>query len=373
MSDTKTKDPLVIQAAFARSCGLQNLDKHFKPEVLEAADKLRGWGLQETLLYCAKQNGYDGDRGVITHGNISEVLRAGFSTHSLTTLLTTTGNKMLLDGFAAIPATWREVAKVVPVSDFKASTLYRLTTSLEYAEVGPAGEIPHGTVGQDSYTIQANTYGKLFVLPRQDIINDDMGAFNAIRDRLGMGSAIKLNRLFWTAWLAASEGAAFWTSARSNLVTSAALAEAGLNKAVAAFRAQTGPDGNQMALEPDRVVVPPDIEATARVLYSSMEVRNTIADTKYPTNNAYYNRFRPVVVPELGNILYTGYSPSTYWLACRPDILASAAVCFLGGQESPTIESAEADFDTLGLQFRGYHDFGMTMSEFRASTKCTAA
>ena len=32
-------------------------------------------------------------------------------------------------------------------------------------------------------------------------------------------------------------------------------------------------------------------------------------------------------------------------------------VVFLNGQESPTIETAEADFQALGLQMRGYQDF----------------
>ena len=39
-------------------------------------------------------------------------------------------------------------------------------------------------------------------------------------------------------------------------------------------------------------------------------------------------------------------------------------VSFLNGQESPTVESAEADFNTLGVQFRGYHDFGCDAADY---------
>lgn len=36
-------------------------------------------------------------------------------------------------------------------------------------------------------------------------------------------------------------------------------------------------------------------------------------------------------------------------------------MAFLNGQESPTIETAEADVNVLGIQLRGYHDFGCSL------------
>ena len=361
----------VIEAAFCRSAGLQDLDKQFRPEVLEAADRMRGFGLGELILRCAAEAGYSG-RTRIGAGNINEVMRAAFSTHTLSTLLTTMGNKILLDGFTSIPQSWREVAQVRPVSDFKEVTAYRLTTALEYEEVGPAGEIKHGTAGQESYELQAKTYAKMLALTRQDIINDDLGAFNDLRNRFGIGAAIALNKVFWKAWLEAYDGAAFWTAARGNLVTSATLAEAGLNKAVAAFRKLSGPDGNMMSLTPKFLLVPPDLESTALKLYSSQEVRDTTASTKTLTANIFWNRFKPLIAPELSNAAFPGYSATTWFLLADPKILASAIVCFLNGQESPTIESADSDFNTLGIQFRGYHDFGVSMSEWQASVAAEA-
>ena len=44
-------------------------------------------------------------------------------------------------------------------------------------------------------------------------------------------------------------------------------------------------------------------------------------------------------------------------------------VAFLNGQESPTIETAEADFNVLGVQMRGFHDFGVSLQDFRAAVK----
>jgi hypothetical protein len=53
--------------------------------------------------------------------------------------------------------------------------------------------------------------------------------------------------------------------------------------------------------------------------------------------------------------------------------LSAIEVVFLDGQETPTIEEAEADFDTLGIQFRGFHDFGVSKHEYRAGVKSKGA
>ena len=48
-------------------------------------------------------------------------------------------------------------------------------------------------------------------------------------------------------------------------------------------------------------------------------------------------------------------------------------VSFLNGMQTPTVESAEADFNTLGIQFRGYHDFGCDFAEYLCGVKSKGA
>jgi hypothetical protein len=48
-------------------------------------------------------------------------------------------------------------------------------------------------------------------------------------------------------------------------------------------------------------------------------------------------------------------------------------VSFLNGQQAPTVESSEADFSTLGIQFRGYHDFGCDQAEYLGGVKSKGA
>jgi hypothetical protein len=52
-----------------------------------------------------------------------------------------------------------------------------------------------------------------------------------------------------------------------------------------------------------------------------------------------------------------------------PGDLPLIEVAFLNGQESPTIETSEADFSVLGVQLRGFHDFGVSRQDTRAGVK----
>jgi hypothetical protein len=41
-------------------------------------------------------------------------------------------------------------------------------------------------------------------------------------------------------------------------------------------------------------------------------------------------------------------------------------IVFLNGNEQPTVETADADFNTLGIDMRGFHDFGVSKQEYRS-------
>ena len=383
------RDPQQFAGLFSRSnslllratTGLGNIEKHFKPEVLEAANRFGRIGLQELLLLAASENGWTGQRNRISTGNIREVLgfalpgpgiRAGASTIDVAGILSNTANKQLLDGFGLVPATWREVAAIKRVNDFKENSFYRLTSDLEYEQVPASGKIPSGTLAEESYSGSAKTYAKLLALSRTQIINDDLGAFDTIRTKLGLGAAVKLARIFWTTWLAASNAGVFFSEANGNLVASAPLGDAGLTEAEVAYLALKTGDKAPLPVRPDRIIVPPRLGSTARKIFVSQQIRDTAESTRYPVGNDWGGMFRPVIVSELGNEAYPGYSDTTWYLLGPPQVIPTAALLFLDGVETPTIESADADFDELGILFRGYHDFGVIMAEPNGGVKCTA-
>ncbi|OQB78353.1 MAG: hypothetical protein BWX88_05180 [Planctomycetes bacterium ADurb.Bin126] len=115
--------------------------------------------------------------------------------------------------------------------------------------------------------------------------------------------------------------------------------------------------------------MPTALSATATVLHKSVEVRDTTASTKYPVANPHQGKYRAEVSRYLSNSTYTGNSEKAWYLLADPADLPVIEVAFLNGQESPTIETAEADFNVLGVVMRGYHDVGVALQDPKGGCK----
>ncbi len=359
----------LLEAAVYQAGKLEARHDQFDPRVRDAAQqRFQGrLGLQELLLEAAWANGYSGRS---FKADMRGVLQAAFSTNSLPGILSNIANKFLLEGFEAVESSWRAIAAIRTVQDFKAVTSYRLTGGFEYLEVGPDGELKHATVGEQSFTNQARTYGRMFSITREHMINDDLGALTAVPRRLGRGAALKLNDVFWTAFL---NNAAFFTAGNKNYAagTDTALGIDSLSKAEETFYNQTDPDGYPLAVDPTLLLVPNALFVPATQLMNSTELRedgNSPAK-KYVTGNPHTGKFRVARSSYLSNTKYTGNSTKAWYLLADPNDLPVIEVAFLNGREQPTVESADADFNILGIQVRGYHDFGVALQDFRGGVK----
>jgi len=296
------------------------------------------------------------------------VAAAGTSTISISGILSNVANKFLLEGFYHVERTWRNICATRNVRDFKTVTSYRLTGTDQYEKVAPGGELKHGTLGNESYTNQADTYGLVLNIDRRDIINDDLGAITSVPRKLGRGSGLKINDVFWTEFMANS---AFFATGNNNYISGATtvLSIGGLTKAEQTFMDQVDSDGKPIGTMPAILLVPTALSAVASQLNKSLELRDTTASTKYPVANPHAGRFRAETSRYLSNSSYTGYSSAAWYLLADPADLAAIEVAFLNGQEAPTIETADADFNTLGIKMRGYHDFGVALQDKRAGVK----
>ena len=259
---------------------------------------------------------------------------------------------------------WREIAQTKSVSDFKTVTSYRLLDDMTYEKVGAGGVIKHGRISEESFTRSADTYAKMFTITRQDIINDDMGAFDDLRARLGRGSAMKLNDLFWETFLG-NLGTIF-TSTRTNYIsgstTNLGTDGVGLGLGQKAWRQRTSSSADgakRVGGRPKYLLVPPELETVADALYTARNV----AAVKVSDANTFAGKYQPLCAPQLSDSSITGYSTTAWYLIGDKAMGSPIVVSFLNGQETPTVESADADFNTLGIQFRGYHDFGVDLGD----------
>ncbi len=360
-------DADVLAAAVCLSGGMKADESRFDAKVLEAASRRfrTGIGLQELIMEAAWANGYQGRS---FRSDMEGALQAAFSTFRLPGILSNVANKFLLAGFESVEDAWKRIAATRSVRDFKAVTSYRLTGAFEYEEVGPTGELKHGAVDEETFTNQAKTYGRMFSITRTDLINDDLGALTALPRRIGRGGALKLNKVFWTAFL---NNAAFFTTGRGNYKAGAdtALSVDGLTDAELLFLEQKDADGNPLALVARVMLVPPALLVRGTQLMNSTELRDNTASSKYVTNNPHAGKFSVVHSAYLSNASISGYSAKAWYLLADPDDLPVVEVAFLNGQQTPTVERADADFNVLGIQFRGYFDFGVALQDYRAGVK----
>jgi hypothetical protein len=373
---TKTNvNASVLEAACYLSARLIDIEHVADEQSLEiAAKKFRGGiGLQELLLEAAWANGYSG-RNFRDH---REVMRAAFgnrieassvSNIDIGGILSNVANKFLLEGFFNVERTWRNICSVRNVSDFKAVSSYRLIGKDQYELVAPGGEIKQGNLGNESFTNKADTYGLMLAVDRRDIINDDLGAITTVPRKLGRGSGMKLNDVFWTTFM---NNGSFFTGGSKNLLTGTdtALSIDGLTKAEVAYYDLVDSDGKPIGTMPTIMLVPTALSAIGTQLYKSLEIRDNTANAKTPISNPHAGKFRIEVSRYLGNSNYTGNSTKAWYLLSDPNDLPLIEVAFINGQEAPTIETATADFNVLGVQMRGYHDFGVALQDPRAAIK----
>lgn len=369
---------LVLQAAVCEAAGLNNLDKHFSDQVLQASrDTFKGRiGLNQLLLVMARHNGYENPYSHefnvqaqrAAFGLTGGLIQAsgGFSTMNASGVLSNIANKFLLEGWGAGDMTWQAIAKRKNVKDFKTATSYRLGGALTYEKVGPSGEITHGQYTQDSYTNKAETYGRMLAITRTDIVNDDLDALSQMPYELGVAGIDAFNDIFWAIFL---NNSTFFASGNNNVSTGAgsALALAGLAAAEAVFLRQTKPNGKPLAVMPSILLVPPTLKATALTLMnSSLTIGGS---TNLPDGNIWNGRFRVASAPYMENSNFTGYSTAAWYLLASPQRLATIEAAFLNGRETPFIETADAAFNVLGIQLRGVHDFGVALQEPRAGVR----
>ena len=363
-------DANVIEAAVAigsTNMSAKTLEASYSKEVLDKADGLRHMNLKEIMAAsCAA----DGIATPSLGSSTEEWAKAAFSTRTFPTVLSNVANKSLWEGYDSRESVAAMVSKKLSANDFKTHTSARIIAGGGMEKVENGGEIKHQTMEDESYTYSVDTYGELLGLTRQDIINDDLGAFATIPFQMGWDAWQKREEAFWTLVLANT--GSFYSSAHGNLLTTTPLAIAGLNSAVATFEKQVDGKNRAIGIKPEYMVVPSELSATADGFYTSdliVSGNTTAANDK----NIHRNKYRPLSTPFLSNTSISGYSSADWYLFADPRAVAAYGIAYLNGKEGPTIEETTPDVRYLGRVFRAYFDFGVCQIDYRGSVKCDAA
>ena len=356
----------------------QELAKHFAGKDIEAAlgADYRGATIGSVMDAIIGQR-----RMVLSDRKSNDFIRAGlraekdiaasgYSTVSLSGILGNVANKMMLRGFTAVETTWSRWCKVVPVNDFKAHTAYRMDFTGSYKKVGPDGEIKHATLGEASATVRAETYGTMIALTRQMIVNDDLNAFSELPAGMGRAAAIRIEEGAYVTLLANT--GSFFATGNKNYFEGAAtnLQISSLTTAEQKFLDFVDSNGKPVLVSPKMLLVGSALKTTAEDLYKGEKLQSG-STTSVIDRNPHAGKYAVVASPYLNNTAIkdqdgaaiSGQSATVWFLLADPSDRAVVHVAFLRGNQTPTIESADTDFNTLGMQWRSYHDFGFGQGE----------
>lgn len=367
----------------------------YDQDVLEASDspKLRGISLHQLMDIIhiqANGYGYHGNRRSTDFIEATRVAQrklqaSGPTTMTLSSIFEDVGHKMMWAAYQGVRTTWQEIAKTMPVSDFRPHNIYRLGTSGAYKLVGVDGQLETGGWTEDKYTHSADTYGKIVGLNRKHLINDDMGAFNSIMAAMGEESARTKEELVWLL-LMGSLATLFPTdNSKKNYISGATsnVSVEGYTQMTTQWNNQVDADNSAMLIPLTKVIVGTNNEIPARQLYKQSEITytDTFASTQRQfMNNPHAGLYPYIASPFINNTAIKqrvsklnkgaaipGQTQTGWFAIADPNNPAGALliVSLLNGRTSPTLESADAAFDVLGLQWRAYDDFGVDTGDYR--------
>jgi hypothetical protein len=348
-------------------------DRDFGPDVVTEAWRYRNRGLQGTIAAALAQSGVQvpyGKRELYDSILENRHVRAeGFSTVNLPGILGNVANKVLLLAFLNVESTYNIIAEQADFANFQTHTMYRLEYMGDFAVVGNDGELKNSTLGQDSYTNTLQTRGAVLTLTRQNIINDDLNAFRTLIAQLARKARIAAEKALYGVVMESANS--FYTATRGNLVTSNGISITGFANAEAALTLMTDSGGEPIYATPRFVLVPPALRYYADQLYVSGQML-AAGSTSLPDDNPFKGRFAVVSSPYMQMSAMTGYSATTWYMVADPLMLPAWQIAYLDGRRAPTIETADAEFNVLGLMMRAYWDFGVAQLDYRGAVKNTA-
>jgi len=354
----------VLEAAILAHMGREFLaEKHLGVTVAQQARDLRATSLVDLCRAALQIEGRDA-----SHGR-EGMIRAALSTYSLPVALGSAANKVLMEAYTESPATWRAFASIKSANDFKEHTGIRPTDTGDLTQLPPGGEIKHGSVAEATYKYSVDTFAKMLSIDRRDIINDDLSLFDDTARAFGRSAMRSLSDLVYKVLLA--NAGPFFSAGNGNFDAGAAtaLSSASLATGIARMLAQRDAEGRDLDIRPRTLLVPPELQQTAKELLLSDFIQR--ANNDLPTGNALKSVVALEVEPRLSNSgRFTGTSTKAWYLFAGP-MDAALIVAFLQGNQTPTVEffGFDADPNVLAASWRVYFDYGAALADHRAAYK----
>lgn len=323
------------------------------------AQELRGHSMVELARESLQREGLQANFG----DNMELARQAINSTSTFPAIMANLANKSVMVGFNEAETTYQIWAGKGSNRDFKEAARYALSEAGNLELVPEGGQFQQDSLGEASARTKVATYGKLFSLTRQAIINDDLGLFSKIATKYGSAAKRLVNKMVYaqlTGNVKMQDNVALFDAKHGNVATTGeALSVKAIAKAITAMRRQKGITGDAtLNITPKYLVVPPELEVTA---YQIVNSTAAVDGVNSGVVNPYKGRFVVVADAELTD-------PDAWYLVADASQHDTIDVTYLNGVETPRLETRQG-FEVDGIEYKVAFDVGVDAIDFRGLYK----
>ncbi|EEE2294524.1 ClpP-like prohead protease/major capsid protein fusion protein [Salmonella enterica] len=310
------------------------------------------------------------ERGIVVSGyNPMQMVGAAFthSTSDFGNILLDVANKAILQGWEDAPETYEQWTRKGQLSDFKIAHRVGMGGFSALRQVREGAEYKYVTTGDKQATIALATYGELFSITRQAIINDDLNMLTDVPMKLGRAAKSTIADLVYVILtsnpkISTDNVSLFDKAKHANVLEGAAMDVASLDKARQLMRVQKEGE-RHLNIRPAFVLVPTAMESVANQVIRSVSVKG--ADINAGIINPVKDFATVIAEPRLDD-----NSQSTFYLAAAKGS-DTIEVAYLNGVDTPYIDQQDG-FSVDGVTTKVRIDAGVAPVDHRGLVKCTA-
>lgn len=292
------------------------------------------------------------------------------STSDFANVLANVANKSMLKGYGEAGEVFDRFTARGNLPDFKSAKRIDLSAFPTLNEVPEGGEYQYATIGDRGETIQLATYGRMFAITRQAIINDDMDAFSKVPMKMGRAAHRTVGNLVFaviTANGAMSDGTALFHADHGNL-GSGVITTANVDAGRAAMAKQTEGSGEAqitLNIRPAYFLVPVALQGLA---ITTMASQFEIISNKNATTPNYVRDMAEVIA----DARLDANSTAAWYLASDPNVNDTIEVAYLDGNDQPYLEQ-RAGWNVDGVEFKVRHDAGVKALDWKGLYKSSGS
>jgi hypothetical protein len=328
----------------------------------DGASDLAGYSLRELArhsLLLANQP---------TGGDVMGMLGRAMTTSDLPGILANVANKSLLAGYETAGETWSVWCDTGSVPDFKTNTLASIGEFSDLDEVPESVEYKYGERVDAKETFNLVTYGKLFAITRQTLINDDLGALTDTPMMMGEAAARKVGDLPYAVLTANGnmrDGKALFHNDHGNIGISGLIGSTTLSEAIKLMKQQKDLSGKRrLNITPQYVIAPVNAEGAAEIFFNSTVFSDGDADTT-AVGSTRANIYGGTRFTRVYEARLDGDAGTTVIFYVAGPKGKTVRVYFLNGQQAPFMESRQG-WNVDGVEFKVRMDAAAKAVDWKA-------